>query len=204
LGTHRSGILRADWLEKHQSRVPAVAIVIVSRDEACGDPSSWAALAARLDAVRSAAKRRAVPVVVALMTSATRGALPDDRSAMVARHAGTERGCIVTCDVDDGPAAFQFLAPVVSTQASAFYAATAQRRMAAYAQNNLPSVDLNLRAAFKVAVLAEQRGDWEAAARLYREAYSYFPQVAVAGAAPLQRFLEVRAVAEVVNYRVRE
>ena len=176
----------------------------VSRDEASGDPSNWAALAARLDGIRAAAKQRAVRVVVAVIQLGPDSPpLPDDRTAMLSRQAGAERACLVPCVIDPaGGNPTQRLGPVLHAQAAAFYAADAQRRLAAYSNANLPSVGLNLRAAFKMAALAEQRGDWAAAARLYREAYGYVPQVAVAGAAPLQRFLEVRTVAELINYRV--
>ena len=41
-GSRDGGIFKAGWLRKHQVGRPAVAAVLVPRDKAAGDPSSWA------------------------------------------------------------------------------------------------------------------------------------------------------------------
>ena len=202
--TQRSGIIRSDWLAKHQTRRPAVALILVPRNQATGDPSSWATLVYLLDAVRAVtkpAKTRVVVVVVQPSKDAT--PIPDDRISMLARHSGADRGCVVPWTPEDGTSGMQILGALLQTQSAAYYAADAQRRLNSYSQIGLSSVDANLRAAFKMGALAEQRGDWAAAAQLFKEAYGYVGQVSMTGAVPLQRFLEVRAVAEAVNHRVR-
>ena len=212
---HRTGILRADWIEKHQSRRPGVAVVLVPRQHATGDPSSWANLASSLDAVRSIAKPLKIRVIVAVtQPHGETTPLPDDRLAMLARHSGAERGCVVTFETTSAPigsssagsgsneAAMRSLAVLLQAQAAIFYSTNAQMRLNSYSQHGLASVDANLRAAYKLGALAEMRGDWPGAVQLYKEAYGYVGQVSMAGGAPLQRFLEVRTVAETVHHRV--
>jgi len=206
---HRKGILRADWLEKHQSRCPAVALVLVPRHHATGDPSSWAALASSLDAIRSLTKATNMRVVLAIVQPpGDTSPLPDDRTAMLARHSGADRSCVVLYEDlsgssgRDSVASMRSLGVLLQAQAAIFYSTNAQTRLNSYSQDGLASVDANLRAAFKLGALAEMRGDWTGAVQLYKEAYGYVGQVSMAGGAPLQRFLEVRTVAEIVHHRV--
>lgn len=198
----RTGIIRSDWLAKHQTRRPAVALILVPRHQATGDPSSWATLVALLDAVRAVAKPAKTRVVVVVVQPGSASPIPDDRVVMLARHSGAERGCVVPWTPYEGVSGMQALGVLLQSQSAAYYALDAQRRLANYSQTGLSSVDKNLRAAFKLGALAEQRGDWAAASQLFKEAYGYVGQVSMTGAAPLQGFLEVRAVAEAVNHRV--
>jgi hypothetical protein len=199
----RKGILRSDWLEKHQRRRPAVVLYLVLQAKAAGDPSSWAALVAEIGALRVAAQARAVRIMVAVLREREHeGELPADRASMIARQAGIDASSVVSLNPSADKEDLASLGQLIRAQAVAHYAAEAQRRLAKYSGTNLPSVDHNLKAAFKLAALAEARLEWTEAARLYGEAFQYVPQLAVAGAAPLQRFLEIRAVAELINYRV--
>jgi hypothetical protein len=206
----RKGILRADWLDKHQTRRPAVALVLVPRHHATGDPSAWATLAANLDAIRGLTKPTKIKVVIAVVQPTTTGgdtsttsstSLPDDRTTMLARHSGADRNCVILYE-GNNEASMRSLGVLLQAQAAVFYSTNAQARLNSYSHNGLASVDANLRAAFKLGALAEVRGDWPGAVHLYKEAYGYVGQISMAGGAPLQRFLEVRTVAEVVHHRL--
>jgi len=159
-------------------------------------------LATQLDAVKAAACARATRVLVLVLQRPSAGPLPDDRVAMISKQAGVDRRSVATFSPEAGVAALQALVALLREQAAQFYVADAQRRLNRYSSRTATSADANLRAAIKLAVLAEQGRDWEHAARLYRQAYSFVPQIGIAGAAPLQRFVEVRAVAELVHSRV--
>ena len=216
----QKGILRADWLEKHQTRCPAVAAVVISRQQATGDPSAWANLVASLESIRTTTTTRSktkIRVVVVVVQpseqkkeneekGASSPPLPEDRAAMVVRHSGAaDRSCLLTCEPTN-VASLQAVGVLLRAQATAFYAADAKRRLTLY--SSLSSVEESLAAAFKLGGLAEQRGDWVEAAQLYDEAYGYVMTIGGGGGggttAPpsIHRFLEVRAVAAVVNHRV--
>lgn len=197
-----SGILKAGWLRKHRNECPAVVAVLVERDAVVGDPSAWAWLVSQLDAVKAGVKNRGARVVVLVVLPPGSADIPEDRMAMLCRQAGTERRCVLTYNPSEGLPALQVLGRVLQEQAAAFYSADAQRRLALHAHRNVSSLDLSLRAAFKLGALAEFRADWGAALRMYSEAYGYVPQLlAVPGATQLQRFAEIRAVAEQVHVK---
>ncbi|MCO5583570.1 hypothetical protein L7F22_037481 [Adiantum nelumboides] len=47
------GILKIDWLRKHRTRAPAALVVLLSRDEVCGDPAQWLQVCTHLDNINS-------------------------------------------------------------------------------------------------------------------------------------------------------
>ncbi|EFN58956.1 hypothetical protein CHLNCDRAFT_137536 [Chlorella variabilis] len=224
------GILKAGWLRKHRTSRPAVAAMIVDCESVVGDPSAWAWLVSQLDAVKSAVKSRSTRIVVIIAqqgpAAGVGGEVPEDRIAMICRQAGVDRRCVLTFAPSQGLPALQVVGKVLHEQAVLHYTADAQRRLAAHAHRNVPSTDLNLRTAFKacstsarvfllppatsllipataaLSTLAEFRGDWAGAVRLYREAYGYVPQVLAGSMGQPQRFAEVRTVAEYVHVKV--
>ena len=221
------GILRADWLLKHQTKCPAVAVVLLPRQQATGDPSSWAALASSLDSIKSTClinhTKTPIKVVVIVVQSGEAGSasaapLPDDRAAMLMRHSGADnKQSIVAYNPQDAVGSSssnnssirEAIGNLLRTQAALFYVADAKRRQAIYAHGAAgpPSLDKGIRFAFKLGALAELRGDWDTAVQLYREAYKKVEEaLATTGTQqqqnPCQRFLEIRAVAEVVNLRL--
>ena len=46
------GILKIDWLRKHRTKVPAVVVVLLTREEIYGDPSQWLQVCNNLDTIK--------------------------------------------------------------------------------------------------------------------------------------------------------
>lgn len=197
-------VLDAAWLEHKQRRCAAVQLIIVDSKEVAGDPSSWASLVAKLDASKSAAKAHNVRSIILVLRGPRDSPVPDDRISMVCRHAGVDKASIVPFVIggDSQEADLLRLLPAIHTQAVAHYSGETQRRLADHSQANDPSVEANLRTAFKLGAVAEFRGDFEAAAAMYSEAYNYTQQLAIGSSNKFQRFLEVRGIAEYVHVKL--
>ncbi len=162
----------------------------------------------QLEAARAAAGARGTRVVVAVAEPAGAAAdappLPPERAQMLSRAAGVPPGCVVCYAPGDGGASRATLAALLAEQAAAHCGGELRRRAAKYAPlaGEAPA-GAALRIAFKLGALAELARDWPAAAAYYREAYSHVPAAALAGGdAPLQRFVEARALAELVAARL--
>ena len=162
------GILKADWLAKHCGRRPAVLLLLLERERVVGDPNSWAGVAQHIEALKGAAKgigaRAAVAVhapaapetssnaageALAPAATAAGGDLPDDRAAMICRHAGVDRRCVVALRLGD-EAAVAALGAMLREQSMVHYGEEAQRRLAKHTQRNLASAERGIRMAFKV------------------------------------------------------
>ena len=58
-----------------------------------GDPSGWARALADIDSVRSATRSRGAHIVLAVVSEAPLGDVPEDRAQSLIRQAGIERRC---------------------------------------------------------------------------------------------------------------
>lgn len=214
------GILRVDWIQEHQSRYPSVAVLTISREDAAGGPSAWASLVSTLSMLTAACKPRGIYIVIVVIAgNAGNADLPEDRAMMVCRQAGIERSRLLQCalistrsDIDGGlglsfrPEDRTRLKDVVSMEASRHYNADSQRRLA-NPDSSLPPLSDRLSRGIKLGALAEMRNDWESAERLYLAAYNLIPQAASSestddGDLPVQKFLELRALAQLITFRV--
>jgi hypothetical protein len=84
-------VLEAGWLATQQHARPAVVAALVDSNEVGGDPTGWAALVSKLDAIKASAKLGGIRVVIVVTQAAGSGPIPDDRASMVCRHAGIDR-----------------------------------------------------------------------------------------------------------------
>eukprot|EP00887_Chlorella_sp_A99_P005191 scaffold1.g5191.t1 len=177
--------LRAYPPELTSPPVPLVALAGWLRKHRNQRPAVAAVLVERqsvLDAVRSAAKGRSIRIVVVVVVPAATGSiseLPEDRAGMICRQAGIDRRSVLTYAPSEGLPALQVIGRVLHEQAMQFYAADAQ-----------------------LGSLSEFRADWTGALRVYREAYAFLPQVMSSQSLPLQRFVEVKAVAEYIHIKI--
>lgn len=221
------GILQVDWIQEHQSGYPSVAVLAISREDAAGGPSSWASLVSSLSTLTAACKPRGIYIVIVVLADFPGSAdLPEDRATMVCRHAGIERSRLLQCafgnstqsEKGQNTTAFRSedkrrLKDVVSMEASRHYSADSQRRISKIDSSKSQSVTARLGRDIKLAALAEMRNDWESAERFYLAAYGLIPQAAGTRLdgldksrdgreSPVQWFLELRAVAGLITFRV--
>lgn len=49
LSSPPAGILKRDWLLKHRTKIPAVAVALFSSDHVSGDPAQWLQLSTLID-----------------------------------------------------------------------------------------------------------------------------------------------------------
>jgi hypothetical protein len=88
------GILKADWLTKHRTRMPAVLAVLLDRDHVYGDPTQWLQVCTHLDHVKyfppppppSLPPSRSLSF--SLLPADRRRALPSFLSNLSVRHLG--------------------------------------------------------------------------------------------------------------------
>jgi hypothetical protein len=211
------GILPVDWIQEHQNRYPSVAVLAISREDAAGGPSAWASLVSTLSMLTASCKPRGIYVVIVVIAELVGNAdLPEDRATMVCRQAGIERNRLLQCaliatqsELGGGTLSFRpedrrRLKDVVSMESSRHYTADSQRRLA-NSDSSLPPLSDRLSRGIKLGALAEMRNDWESAERLYLAAYNLIPQAAEGTGdcnSPVQMFLELRALAQLITFRV--
>ena len=71
---------------------PALTLAIpVLRGDVAGDPSGWARALADIDSVRNATRSRGAHIVLAVVSEAPLGDVPEDRAQSLIRQAGIER-----------------------------------------------------------------------------------------------------------------
>ncbi len=61
------------------------------RGDVAGDPSGWARALADIDSVRDATRSRGAHIVLAVVSEAPLGDVPEDRAQSLIRQAGVER-----------------------------------------------------------------------------------------------------------------
>lgn len=212
-------MMRVRWLQKHRERRPAVAVAFVAHEDVEGDPSAWASLTKRLDAVRADAAGGSTKLVVCVAGDDVPGALPESLAGPLRRHAQVDPRALVTLPQPPTPAALTRLATTCRELADEYYVGECQRQAAS--AGSAPGLGA-VKPGFKAAAFAEFRGDLDGAARLYGGAYRALLAVHVAaercpggyvvrtdmgsygplGLRPVQDRFERLAVAEQLHYKL--
>jgi len=218
-----AGILRTGWLAKHQTRVPAVAVLAFEGDVRARAPE-WAAVEAAIVTavgdVRAALEGRRGDALVLLVQPPPSAGTPgwaDERA--VAEAAGERMTALRRKAGLDGSSltllfASDFAGGAPSRPLAQFEAAVRERALAYYARRKqrlaalvkgmkwtLPlQAPLRARLMFKLAHLSEFRARPVKAAKYYQAAFGALAEgVRVAADADL---LQYRAVAEIVTYKL--
>ncbi|KAK9839808.1 hypothetical protein WJX81_003235 [Elliptochloris bilobata] len=203
-GASKGGILKVGWFAKHRQQRPAVAVLFLEREAAVGDPAAWTRILAALEAVRVATRPRGARTVIVVVQPPGEppAELPEERLGPICRQGGIERRWVVGLSAAEGEAGLRRLARLLHEAAGAFYLDDARRRLAAHAERRAAPPELSACVAFKAAALAEFRADWATAVKTYQTAYAELCRAPRAGIAPLQRWAELCAVAELVHLKV--
>eukprot|EP00884_Botryococcus_braunii_P005388 jgi/Botrbrau1/14850/Bobra.0326s0004.1 len=198
-----AGILKADWLQKHRTRRPSVALLFLHTSAVAGDPNAWAGVCRNVDTVRGATRSRGIRLVVVLVQTPEGGPITEDRLTALTRQAGIERKWVLGLDPGEGDAGLKRLGRALYEAAGSFYLDDARRRLAIQGERRQTPPALAARSAFKAAALAEFRVDWATAVKTYQTAYAEVAKVGLLTASlPYQSWYELTSVAEQLHLKV--
>ncbi|GAX76923.1 hypothetical protein CEUSTIGMA_g4370.t1 [Chlamydomonas eustigma] len=137
------GILKADWLSKHRGKKPAVALVLVPRQDIDGDPSSWSRMLQLLRLVSDAVSQSGAGLVIGVLQGPDAGELPSERVTGVCHNLSLDPRVVMAITaqpVDQDPgrakreAGLRLLGAVLHEQCSLVYSRRAARVTAKLAE----------------------------------------------------------------------
>ncbi|VFQ75527.1 unnamed protein product [Cuscuta campestris] len=202
------GILNRDWLSKHRTRVPAVVAAIFDSVHVSGDPAQWLQVCTDLENLKAAIRgRNSKLVVVVVSHSKSKDELSEDRMVALRKRAELDPKHLIVF-VPDEPSRLQHslkrLGSTFAELANGYYKDEGRRIKTRLERRNYPSVELNIRYCFKVAVYAEFRRDWGEALRMYEDAYHVLREMVATSTRlpPIQRLVEIKTVAEQLNFKI--
>ncbi|RAL46440.1 hypothetical protein DM860_004719 [Cuscuta australis] len=202
------GILKRDWLSKHRTRVPAVVAAIFDSVHVSRDPAQWLQVCTDLENLKAAIRgRNSKLVVVVVSHSKSKDELSEDRMVALRKRAELDPKHLIVF-VPDEPSRLQHslkrLGSTFAELANGYYKDEGRRIKTRLERRNYPSVELNIRYCFKVAVYAEFRRDWGEALRMYEDAYHVLREMVATSTRlpPIQRLVEIKTVTEQLNFKI--
>ncbi|KAJ7556795.1 hypothetical protein O6H91_05G099000 [Diphasiastrum complanatum] len=201
------GILKADWLLKHRTRVPAVLAVLFDREQVYGDPAQWLQVCTHLDNIKNVIRGRNIKLVMVIVQPTLHGDMNEDRLVAFRKRAEVDsRNCLtfISHDPTELKRSLSRLGSVLGELSTNFYREEGRRVKLRIDKRSYSSLDLSVRYNFKVAVYAEFRRDWVAALKFYETAYTQLQEVVTTPIQllPLQRIIELKGVAEQIHFKV--
>lgn len=202
------GILKADWLTKHRTRMPAVLAVLLDRDQVYGDPTQWLEVCTNLDNIKAVIRGRNIKLVVAIVQPTSQGEVNEERLSALRKRAEVDAKCcilFITHEPSELRRSLARLGSIMGELATTFYREEGRRVKLRVEKKSYSSLELSVRYNFKIAVYAEFRRDWVAALKFYETAYSLLQEVITSTSMelqPVQRVVEMKAVAEQLHFKI--
>ncbi|EFJ15464.1 hypothetical protein SELMODRAFT_422794 [Selaginella moellendorffii] len=202
-----AGVLKADWMHKHRTKVPAVLAVLFDREQVNGDPAQWMEVCSHLDNVRNVIRGRNTKLVVAIVQPTLHGEINDDRTAALRKRAELDNKCCMTFishDPTELKRSLARLGSILGELANLYYKEQSRRVKARLDKKNWTATEIAVRFNFKMGYYAEFRRDWVTALRFYETAYTLLLEVFSnpAETQSIQRVVELKAVAEQLHFKV--
>lgn len=203
----RKGILKTRWFEKRQYHRPAVVVLFSDWSSAAGDPTSWAAFAHASNHLRRVLRDRHTRIVIAVLEGNVSNELPPDRANMIARESGIDPRNIVVLQVEASKLTLKSLESLTShvcAQLDTYFTRVSESVLSKHKEKtgHESSFIVNARTAIKLAAVLEASDNWVRSVSLYDEALQYLLQIPLTGDFPIQLFIEIRTIAELVHTRV--
>ncbi|XP_024534781.1 trafficking protein particle complex subunit 11, partial [Selaginella moellendorffii] len=170
-----AGVLKADWMHKHRTKVPAVLAVLFDREQVNGDPAQWMEVCSHLDNVRNVIRGRNTKLVVAIVQPTLHGEINDDRTAALRKRAELDNKCCMTFishDPTELKRSLARLGSILGELANLYYKEQSRRVKARLDKKNWTATEIAVRFNFKMGYYAEFRRDWVTALRFYETAYT--------------------------------
>eukprot|EP01018_Ginkgo_biloba_P032269 Gb_22022 [translate_table: standard] len=202
-----TGILKSEWLRKHRTRVPAVVAALFSREHVYGDPAQWLQVCTNLDNLKTVIRGRNIKLVVVVVQLTNNDDVNEDRLVALRKRAEVDAKCFsifVRQDPSELNRSLKRLGNIFGELSNAYYREEGRRNKLRIEKKNFNSIELNIRYNFKVAVYAEFRRDWVEALKFYQNAYTILQEMfnTPAELLPIQRLVEIKAVAEQLHFKV--
>ncbi|KAL2905966.1 Trafficking protein particle complex subunit 11 [Bienertia sinuspersici] len=226
-----AGFIKKDWLLKHRTKIPSVAVALFDSDYVSGDPAQWIQLSTLLDHLNTIRTRNTKLVVVVVQSSPEDG-LNEDRMVALRKRAELDSKYIINFSVRDSSEVKQSLnrhdtfliffiffhlcvllvliyylcrlGSVLADLVHIYYREEGRRVKTRVDKRNFNSAELGIRCCFKVAVYAEFRRDWVEALKFYEDAYHALREmVGTSTRLPaIQRLVEIKTLAEQLHFKI--
>lgn len=202
-----AGILKRDWLLKHRTKIPAVAVALFPSDHVSGDPAQWLQLSTLLDHLKTVIRTRNTKLVVVVVQSSPEDDMNEDRMIALRKRAELDPKYILNFSLRDTSEVKQSLNRLGSVLADLihiYYREEGRRVKTRVEKRNFNSAELGIRCCFKVAVYAEFRRDWVEALKFYEDAYHMLREmVGTSTRLPaIQRLVEIKTLAEQLHFKI--
>ncbi|XP_021728257.1 trafficking protein particle complex subunit 11-like [Chenopodium quinoa] len=202
-----AGILKRDWLLKHRTKIPSVAVALFSSDHVSGDPSQWLQLSTLLDHLKTVIRTRNTKLVVVVVQTSPEDDMNEDRMAALRKRVELDSKYVVNFSMRDSSEVKQSLNRLGSVLADLihiYYREEGRRVKTRVEKRNFNSAEVHIRCCVKVAVYAEFRRDWVEALKFYEDAYHALREmVGTSTRLPaIQRLIEIKTLAEQLHFKI--
>ncbi|XP_057541354.1 uncharacterized protein LOC130820120 [Amaranthus tricolor] len=202
-----AGIFKKDWLLKHRTKIPAVAVALFSSDHVSGDPAHWLQLSTLIDHLKAIIHTRTTKLVVVLVQSFSEDDLNEDLVVALRKRAELDSKYIISFSTRDSAVVKQSLnrlGSVLAELVHIYYREEGRRVRTRVDKKSFNSAELSIRCCFKVAVYAEFRRDWVEALKFYENAYHALREmVGTSTRLPaIQRLVEIKTLAEQLHFKI--